>query len=496
MHVILAINDKEFWIIRDYYWALLYTLLVGTTAHNLSGLLESHGGKSCFIGHNLSLYVYNRCVIVCFTNKTSKLVAIGSVPIFKDVKLHWAELSLACCVLCKQFGHVSDICLVGGNLDNHNRHMITSLDQVCLAKIYKKKQTPVVCPVLFRGKTWAQIAGDSSFCVVLSILFGDGLLLGVVYLFQNLASFVDSGLNDCLVVLKHSLELLMDQVSALMKKLSLVELMSLATFSYALSPAAPVSFDGVCVFISGLDSGYLGAGVVVIMDFFLTKHVYKVSEMPSQLLSIRLFFKNKLSVSVLGFYTGAFAVVDCIVINIDDHFDTDYQAVSVLVSLSGLLDTQLNSLCRQANKDYWKFDFKSADNANWGKFKDTIIVNAIIFSNNFITSEQFLDLDVIWNAVCKIITLSANKIFKKKWFKSFDSIFTKESSRFHKLELLVSKIAKASYEKNVNRFAFLMKHWDYLDNVKASIVQNIVNFGVGFNCMQKSYYASKFAEFL
>ncbi|KAG9301232.1 hypothetical protein G9A89_012615 [Geosiphon pyriformis] len=68
-------------------------------------------------------------------------------------------------------------------------------------------------------------------------------------------------------------------------------------------------FKGIHIFTSGLDSEYLGVGVVIIMNFFLAKHVYKVSEMSGQLLSIRLLFKNKLSVSVLGFYASALSVV-------------------------------------------------------------------------------------------------------------------------------------------------------------------------------------------
>ncbi|KAG9305925.1 hypothetical protein G9A89_016578 [Geosiphon pyriformis] len=49
------------------------------------------------------------------------------------------------------------------------------------------------------------------------------------------------------------------------------------------------------------------------------------------------------------------------VLSIGEHFDTDYCAVSMSISLGGLLDVQLNSFCKQANKDCWKFDIKSAN---------------------------------------------------------------------------------------------------------------------------------------
>ncbi|KAG9294222.1 hypothetical protein G9A89_021581 [Geosiphon pyriformis] len=41
------------------------------------------------------------------------------------------------------------------------------------------------------------------------------------------------------------------------------------------------------------------------MNFLLAKHVYRVSEVPGWLLSIRLLFKNKLSVLVLELYADA-----------------------------------------------------------------------------------------------------------------------------------------------------------------------------------------------
>ncbi|KAG9307656.1 hypothetical protein G9A89_023221 [Geosiphon pyriformis] len=68
-------------------------------------------------------------------------------------------------------------------------------------------------------------------------------------------------------------------------------------------------FDGVWVFTSGSESGHLDSGVAIIIDTSLTKHVYKVSEVPGWLLSLKLLFKNKLSVSILGLYVGAFSVV-------------------------------------------------------------------------------------------------------------------------------------------------------------------------------------------
>ncbi|KAG9293423.1 hypothetical protein G9A89_009147 [Geosiphon pyriformis] len=68
-------------------------------------------------------------------------------------------------------------------------------------------------------------------------------------------------------------------------------------------------FVGVRVFTSGLVSGHMGSGVAIVMNFSLARHVCKVSKVPGWLLSIKLLFKNKLSVSILGLYAGASSVV-------------------------------------------------------------------------------------------------------------------------------------------------------------------------------------------
>ncbi|KAG9292088.1 hypothetical protein G9A89_017988 [Geosiphon pyriformis] len=95
----------------------------------------------------------------------------------------------------------------------------------------------------------------------------------------------------------------------------------------------------------------------------------------------------------------------------------------------------------------------------------------------------------------------AVSMFKKKWFKSFDDVFTKESSRYHKLELLISKIVKALCKKSVVNFESLMKCWVYLDSVGALAIQNIVNSGAGYSQIhsalcsaRKAYHTSKLAE--
>ncbi|KAG9307387.1 hypothetical protein G9A89_017216 [Geosiphon pyriformis] len=144
------------------------------TAHNLTDLLESYSEKMCFIGCNLSSYVCDRCAIICFENETSKLAAFGSVPVFKGVNLHWAGFSLAYCATCKQYSHTNKMCSVGGNSGSCGKRVVTDLDCVCLASIYKKKQASVTHLVFFGGRNWALVIGALLGCS----FHGAGSILG------------------------------------------------------------------------------------------------------------------------------------------------------------------------------------------------------------------------------------------------------------------------------------------------------------------------------
>ncbi|KAG9304137.1 hypothetical protein G9A89_019699 [Geosiphon pyriformis] len=179
-----TISDKQIWVSRNQHQTLLHTLLVGTIAYNLSDLLVSYDKKTCFIGYDPNSYVYDRCAIVCFENKTFLLTIISSTLVFKSVNLCWAGLFLACCAQYIQFGHISVDCTVDENSGSHGKWM-----------------APIACPVSFVSNPL------SNPCLV-----------------------------DCLASLKCFLELLSDQVSIIMKKLSFVELVLLTNMSYVFPP--------------------------------------------------------------------------------------------------------------------------------------------------------------------------------------------------------------------------------------------------------------------
>ncbi|KAG9306611.1 hypothetical protein G9A89_004808 [Geosiphon pyriformis] len=530
VHMAKAVGDHKTWAFRDQFSALLFTLPVGMTAHDLGTLLEGASEKTCVINCLLKTGNRTRCAIVCFESDETMKSAFHMKPIFGSVKLSWARLDLS----SKSFKKPA-------NLNTHLQ----------LAKLYAKKKVPISCPVAFGGKSWAQVVS------IASVFYGsrDGFGFGSLSFSASSSggtlspfSMVNSPLSTCLTCLEHSVELLSDQISNILlclDNLSLVPsappssvIPSVGTLQPFISDSLmvddsdlgsnmvldvlliqPISLssgndnsqlglssskvltskigvlesklaaldasigsilvklkqmcagsgslediicwhkemnnmisivtetklkDGICpwimnkfvgvrVFTSGLNSGHMGSGVTIIMNDFLARHVCKISDIPGQFFSIKLLFKNKLSVSVLGLYAGSSlavhfsqandinslivravnesffvilggdfnedgshksasfrkcfnflsrslfgkkamwanshgvakiidyvfvllslvnTILNCDVSGIEEYFDTDHKAVSVSMGLGGLLNAQLNTLCKQANKDH------------------------------------------------------------------------------------------------------------------------------------------------
>ncbi|KAG9287246.1 hypothetical protein G9A89_008876 [Geosiphon pyriformis] len=664
-----ADSDKEVWDIRDQHRALLYTLPMGTNAHDIWDFVRSVGGKMCVIDCHSVTYAWARCAVVCFDSVESLDAAVGTTPVLRNTNLHWASLISAKCAKCEKLGHTSLGCAVSGKLSSGSllRRVFSDVDKSRLATIYTKCLALVARLVSFGGLSWAKIA-RGCFSPPLSgqnIVVNNGSSSKM-----KPSQLVAKEVDDRFATLEHSLASLVEQVGKLAKRLdalgptvpqlspgcqplvtpssqdqgadvvmseglgvspsggNITGMVSFDMSSHEVSdedgsgPSAKVDsivwrvamcnirgmnnpakqediirwhkemnnlvsiitemklknkFDGVRVFSSGLDSGHLGAGVAVIMDISLAHHVCKVSEVPGRLLSIKLLFKGKLSVSILGLYAGASlvvrfsqagevnsliakavnessfiilggdfnedsshrsasfkrcfdlglvnslvssaaakmptwensrgvkktidyvfvssslvnAIVRYEVLNVSEHFDMDHQAVSVDLGLGGLLDTRLNSLHKQANKDHWKFNVKSVNRAKWLEFRDVSAANVSMFSDAFGVAVRFSD----------IVVLSAGGLFKKKWFKGFDGMFTKISSRFHKLELLVFKLVKALHLASSDGFASLLEVWHRLDSPGALVVKSLFLSGSNFDLIRsalvkarKSYHSFKLVE--
>ncbi|KAG9288350.1 hypothetical protein G9A89_021381 [Geosiphon pyriformis] len=115
------------------------------------------------------------------------------------------------------------------------------------------------------------------------------------------------------------------------------------------------------------------------------------------------------------------------------------------------------------------------------------MANVAMFSNKFAAASRFSDLDTIWDVIRK----------------DNDYIFTKGSSRFYRLELLVLKIVRAFHGGGVDNFVSLIECWCSLNSVEALVVQDLIDSSVFFDCVcsvlsgaRKSYCALKLAESL
>ncbi|KAG9284807.1 hypothetical protein G9A89_003730 [Geosiphon pyriformis] len=578
--------DKQ----TNQHWALLYTLPVGSTAHDLSALVDAYGGKTCFIGRNLPLYVCDQCAVICFESEASKLAAIGSVLVFKSVDLHWAGLSLASCAHCKLFGYTSVDCFVGRGSGGREKCVATSQDRVRLANIYRKKQTPIVCPVSFGGKTWAQVAGSSPSHVVSSGAPGVGLISGSKAF--SMDSFLSGAadIGGCLAVLECSMEILLDQVSLILKKLSFVDLVSLAPSPSALplvSPTAVVSdmdsglaldstlllsassspnvgelivdfslssskdltakigglesnmvaleasvrsvLDRLDYLHSGSDKGFMGAGVAIVMNISLARHVSKVEEIPGWIISVRLLFKGKLSVTVLGLYAGASSGLDLavnssnfVILGEDFNENGSGRSASFKFCLSlGLVNLFVGH--RLANSYTW------SNSRGVGKTIDYIFVGsnlssavaghqvvsvsdffntdhkAVVVSVSLgglldiqlnslrkdLSSAKLLslgevfsgakirgDVDAMWTVLVGAVVDSADVTFSRLWFSEFKCLRNKHSSKFFGLELLVAKIVKKFCSGDLLGANHLVGKWSTLDDAKARAFKDLVGSGV------------------
>ncbi|KAG9299405.1 hypothetical protein G9A89_014054, partial [Geosiphon pyriformis] len=229
VRVAKAMGDRDIWAFRDCFRALLFTLLVGTTAHDLSNLLNKTSGRICII--NCLLNTGNRvcCAVVGFKSENDLNFAFLTEPVFGGVCLSWTMLDLVQCGKCGRLGHLALECntsdmLSSDLLNIFNKRHAPGVDCFQLAKLYAKKNAQVVSLASLSGGSPSGSGLGVGFSPHTTSDLGDGSLSSTI---------TNSSLNVCLASLECSLELLADQVSDILRKLSFVELVSMVPSSGA-----------------------------------------------------------------------------------------------------------------------------------------------------------------------------------------------------------------------------------------------------------------------
>ncbi|KAG9307744.1 hypothetical protein G9A89_023309 [Geosiphon pyriformis] len=496
VHVAKAVRDRKTWASRDRYRALLFTLLVGTMAHNLGNLLVGAGGKTCVINRSLNTGNRVRCAVVCFENEEVLESAFCTEPIFGGVRLSWARLNM---VRCKQYGkfdysvlECNAVTSTPSALSKSFKRVVSDVNRLQLAKLYVKKSVPISKLAAFGGKSWTQIVSLVSSSN--GPHFGSGPGLGSSSGASGVAGHsspvnpVSSFLENRLASLECSLELLTDKVSGIIDKLDNLNLVPLALASSSQSLVVP----GLVDVKFGSDMVLDEPKSAVLPLFLVSSGVSSLSSNSSKILTSKVgclelkLITLKASVcSVLEkldqICTGSvWKIAMCNVRRMNNSAKQEdiihwHRNMNSLVSI--ITETKLKDKVQPwiANKfdGVWVF-VSGLDSGYLGSgvaiimnntlakhaaFKESSTATAAMLKCEFDAALLFLDLDAIWDVIHKIVCLLANNVFKKKWFKSYNNVFTKKSSKFHKLELLVSKLVKASCLVSSKEFVALLESY-------------------------------------
>ncbi|KAG9293947.1 hypothetical protein G9A89_019285 [Geosiphon pyriformis] len=587
---------------RDQFRALLFTLPIRMTAYNLGILLDRAV----------------HCAVVGFESEKELESAYYIEPIFGGVKLFWAKMNLVCCKPCGCFGHSALKCNVPTMSTSRPSYPVMKIcSEEChlqLAKLYAKKSILISCPVVFGSKSWVQVVLLASFSGGFYFNFGSGSGSP----FSDTSTDKDNTLvaqndfliNNCLALLKHSLELLADQVSNILCRLNDVELMPLVPVFQVMSPVVSASalsisdtdmvldvpqpplslfspvvekkmvdlglssskvltskvgslkskmvaleevgsvvcefrflgasfasinefiwkmatcniiskFDGIWIFTTGLNVGFYGTGVAVIMNNCLAWHVSKMEEISGYLISVCLLFKNKFLVTILGLYAG---------VSIDICFGQTavinsmvFKAVnsSSFVILGGNFNE--NGFGKSTSFKFClglglanTFDGHSLAKAStWCNSRGVKkVINFILVSGNLVsavTLHKVNDMSEFFDTDYKLVSVLIGLAFTGKPTETNGNSNWEMSEIFEKMrsnndlntmwKMLEEAIIQAN-SGNLLNFNHLIKVWLAIDRIEASKVDSIVLNSVSLmnlikhlSVVRKKYQKSKYCEF-
>ncbi|KAG9288689.1 hypothetical protein G9A89_004308 [Geosiphon pyriformis] len=526
-----------------------------TNAHDIWNYINSVGGRTCIIDCHLVSYAQAKYTAVCFDSAKSLDAVMRTMPMLKNVNMCWFCLVMAKCAKCENSDHISLNYTVDEKISSNSSQcrILSNTDKNRLATIYAKCLALVVQPVAFgevKPTLLVSLKWNNRFAILkcslaslaecvdklakklntsrpmnqgtdivisesLSVITSGGIFVEIAVFDSSVVSKMKKTLNNLSITVIGFLAK-MDNAGLVPAKIATcnVQGVNISTkqediicWHNNLENMIKNKFDGVKIFFSELDKGFLGTGVAIIMNNFLACHVFKVEEVFSQVISVKLFFKDKFLVSILGFYTGAstgarfsqaleinsfiskavnsstfvvlsgdfnknsskksasfkfcsdlglinlFAVAGQKISSVSDYFDTDHKAVEVSVSLDRFLDVRLNGLCKQANKD--------------SRFKECTFIRFSSVVDEFLATSISENFDSMWSLLVKVMVDSADETFFRHWFCKVKCSFNKHSSKFFKLEMLVAKVVKSFQSGNAFRTGFFLDAWLIADEKKA-----------------------------
>ncbi|KAG9284465.1 hypothetical protein G9A89_014069 [Geosiphon pyriformis] len=241
VHVVIAVDDYETWVSRDRFKALLFTLPVEISTHDLGTLLNGAGRKICVINCSMNSSNWVCCAVVGFKSEEDLKSAYCTELIFGSVKLSWTRLDLVRCEKCGHFGHSALECNTPTPLIFKSSKPVKKVSleghHFRLVKLYTRKGVPISKPAVFVVLLAFPSSGshfDSGFGPS-SSPFGSSSIKKSPPVVQD--EFL---INDHLTLLECSLELLANQVSDIVHRLNSVELVLLVLITQVVLLATSV----------------------------------------------------------------------------------------------------------------------------------------------------------------------------------------------------------------------------------------------------------------
>ncbi|KAG9288125.1 hypothetical protein G9A89_017720 [Geosiphon pyriformis] len=391
---------------RDVHRALLYTIPVRTNVHDIWDYINLVGRKTCTINHYPVIYAWARCAIVCFKSAESLDAVINTTSCGKIGHM------LLSCSVGENFSPSKSPRRVLSDVDKNRLAVIYSKYSALIAHsvafggiFWAKIASRSLFPPLSVKNNSINPGSSSEIKPTLPVAFNVekrfAVLKSSLISLTEQISELAKRLNSLVLAVSQPSPRLGDIVmgegssvatngktAALLKSFSSPNMVKFKTMLEGLSafvlsfelvwkivmcnvrsmnnpakqkdisdckPWIINKFDGVRIFSFGVNKGFLGTGVAIIMNNSLACHVSKIDEILGQVISVCLFFKGKLSVMVLDLYTGASSGIrfgQAIEVNSFITRVLNFNTFVVLgVGLGGLLDVHLNGLRKQANKD-------------------------------------------------------------------------------------------------------------------------------------------------